>query len=162
LGAVTATDYAERARQFEEVRTAAALPLFHPRFPDVEVPGAVTVVVVPEGVAPRPVPSEDLLRAVGEWIDRARSVGTEVVVTGPVLFEVVVRARLELRPEANFAAAIERARARLDAFSTRGAGGSAGTSSRRGSTARYSTIPSARWWPSPGCRSMSRGARSTR
>jgi hypothetical protein len=115
-GAVTAADYEQRAMAFPEVRTAKALPLFHPAFPGVDVPGALTVVVVPEGQERRPVPSEDLLRAVGAWLDAVRTVGTELAVTGPELVEIAVRARLEVTASANFAAVLDRARRRLDAF----------------------------------------------
>src|SRR5262249_31048434 len=62
--AVTAEDYEYFALQAGNVRRAKALALFHPRFPDVQVPGAVSVIVVPDSDDPAPTPSEGLLRTV--------------------------------------------------------------------------------------------------
>jgi predicted phage baseplate assembly protein len=64
--AVTAEDFAALARQAGGVAKATALELFHPDYPGVEVPGAVTVVVVPSSPAievHRPEPSPDLCGA---------------------------------------------------------------------------------------------------
>ena len=48
--AVTVQDFEFLARQTPgvRVRRAHALPLYDPQFPDVDVPGVITVIVVPE------------------------------------------------------------------------------------------------------------------
>ena len=58
------TSSSSRATRRPTSRRAKALPLHHPDFPGVAVPGAVTVIVVPDvdGAAPRP--SEGTLRTV--------------------------------------------------------------------------------------------------
>lgn len=100
--AVTAEDFEQLAIETGPVRRAKALPLSHPDFPGVKVPGVVTVIVVPEaevpkltateegprllpeGTNPKPMPSEGTLRLVCECLDRVRLVTTEVYVRPPV------------------------------------------------------------------------------
>ena len=55
--AVTSEDFERHAIDVGVVRRARALPLYHPRFPGVEVPGVVTVIVVPDVDSPMPVPT---------------------------------------------------------------------------------------------------------
>ena len=64
---MTAEDYRRFAEQVEGVAKASVLPLHHPHYPAMEVPGAVTVVVVPDQIPlgpdenQRPIPTQDLL-----------------------------------------------------------------------------------------------------
>src|SRR5262249_51834571 len=62
--AVTAEDYEYLAMQAGNVKRAKALAEYHPQFPDVRVPGAVSVIVVPDSDEDAPQPSEGLLRTV--------------------------------------------------------------------------------------------------
>jgi predicted phage baseplate assembly protein len=102
--AVTPQDFEFLARQTPgvRVRRAHALPLHHPRYADVEVPGAITVVVVPESDEARPVPSEATLQTVCAYLDRRRLLTTEVFVAPPrykqVTIEADVVARLAAEP----------------------------------------------------------------
>jgi predicted phage baseplate assembly protein len=81
--AVTAEDYEHFAMQAGNVRRAKALPLFHPGFPDVQVPGAISVIVVPESDDPAPEPSEGLLRTVCACLDLRRTLTAELYVVKP-------------------------------------------------------------------------------
>jgi predicted phage baseplate assembly protein len=83
--AVTTDDYEYLAKQVADVVRAKALPLFHPDFPGVQVPGVVTVIVVPEGGAtnPMPLPSTGTLQAVCMYLDQRRLLTTEVFVIPP-------------------------------------------------------------------------------
>jgi predicted phage baseplate assembly protein len=93
--AVTAEDFADLAKLTPGVRIqrAFALPLTRadrvegsspPRFELVDgVPGAVTVVVLPENKEETPQPSEEQLRLVCEQLNRRRLITTEVFVAGP-------------------------------------------------------------------------------
>ena len=54
--AVTADDFEFFAGEAANIARARALPLRHPDFPDVAVPGVVTVVVVPDSEDPEPRP----------------------------------------------------------------------------------------------------------
>jgi hypothetical protein len=84
------------------ISQATAIPLFHPDHRNIEVPGAVTVVVVPdnEDVPPRPSPQE--LRAVAKQLEPNRLLTTELYVKGPEYHKIWVDARVEADPYAEF------------------------------------------------------------
>ncbi|RYG25204.1 putative baseplate assembly protein, partial [bacterium] len=56
--AVTVEDYEAFASQAANVARAKALPLVHPSYPNVKVPGSITIIVVPDSDDPAPKPSE--------------------------------------------------------------------------------------------------------
>lgn len=80
---VTASDFEAGAREVGAIRRAKALPLHHPDFPGAEIPGVVSVIVVPEGDRPDPIPSEASLRAVCEHLEPRRLLTTELYVLPP-------------------------------------------------------------------------------
>jgi predicted phage baseplate assembly protein len=88
--AVTAEDFEHFAMAVGEVARAKALPLAHPAYPGVQVPGAVTVIVVPDAPGPAPVPGEALLRNVCAGLDGVRLLTTELAVTGPLYVRVAL------------------------------------------------------------------------
>jgi predicted phage baseplate assembly protein len=85
--AVTAEDYQALAEQAGGVARAVALPLAHPDFPypQVKVPGTITVVIVPDTDDPAPVPSHDEIVSVGRYLDQFRLITTEVYVSSSCL-----------------------------------------------------------------------------
>lgn len=101
--AVTKEDFEFLARQTPgvRVRRAHALPLHHPQFPGVKVPGAVTVIVVPESKDPRPVPSEGTMQTVCAYLNRRRLLTTEVFVAPPRYKQVRVEATVLARATAD-------------------------------------------------------------
>lgn len=102
--AITAEDYAALAAEAGEVRKATAIALAHPHHPGIEVPGAVTVVIVPEAkIEDRaPKPSADLITRVCEYLDTRRLLTTELYVKGPEYQAIKIEARVEARPYAAF------------------------------------------------------------
>jgi len=88
--AVTVEDFEELARQAGNVRRAKALPLYHPRFPEAQIPGTITVVVVPDNDLPNPMPSEGTIRSVCTYLNERRLLTTEVYVIPPTYMEVLV------------------------------------------------------------------------
>lgn len=113
--AVTPADFEVRALE-AGVRRAHALALAHPRYPGVRIPGAVTVIVVPDGDAPNPMPGEATLAAVAAYLDTARLMTTEVHVVAPKYRLIRIQADLTCRRNADFSlvrAAVER---RLNAY----------------------------------------------
>jgi len=92
--AVTAEDFEALARQAGNVRRAKALPLHHPDFPDVQVPGVITVIVVPDSEQPNPLPSEGTLRTVCAYLNERRLLTTELYVIRPHYRHVTVRAEI--------------------------------------------------------------------
>jgi predicted phage baseplate assembly protein len=100
--AVSEEDFTALARQVGGVANAAALPLFHPDHPGVKVPGALTIVVVPDTADRPPRPSPDQLEKVCEYIDSRRLLTSEIYIKGPDYLEVRVEAILEANPYAAF------------------------------------------------------------
>ncbi|PYQ41973.1 MAG: hypothetical protein DMF77_14470 [Acidobacteria bacterium] len=114
--AVTERDFEALALSVDGVRKARALGGRHPDFPGVEVPGAVTVLVVPDSDARRPDPSAELIRSVCVAFEGARLITTEVYAAAPRFIEIRVEARLFAEPEAAFDKVATEARKRLDEF----------------------------------------------
>ena len=81
--AVTAADFEFHAKQAANIKRARALPLLHPDYPGIKVPGVVTVVVIPDSPAANPVPSEGTLRTVCAYLDARRLLTTELYVVPP-------------------------------------------------------------------------------
>ena len=66
----------------------------HPMLPCFSAPGCVTVVIIPDCPDARPEPGPDMLRAVARYLDRRRTLTTELHVIGPNYTPVTVYARL--------------------------------------------------------------------
>jgi predicted phage baseplate assembly protein len=96
--AVSAQDFARLAEEAGGVRRATAVPLAHPAHPGVEVPGAVTVVIVPEDGDLPPKPSADLRERVAAFLEPFRLITTELSVTGPHYRKVSVTAVVRTDP----------------------------------------------------------------
>lgn len=94
--AVTAADFEYLAEQAGSVKRAKALPGFHPDFPNMKLPGTVSVVVVPDAdpTNPMPMPADGTLRTVCRYLDERRILTTEVLVLKPSYQKVEVRAEL--------------------------------------------------------------------
>lgn len=125
--AVTADDFRALALQAGGVANATAIALAHPDHAGVAVPGAVTVVIVPDEDDVPPIPSTDQIRAVCAYLDQRRLLCTEVYVKGPRFLAIRVEATVCARSDASFSAVAEGVRAKLDAYLSplrpRGAGG---------------------------------------
>jgi predicted phage baseplate assembly protein len=106
--AVTAEDYEYFALQAGNVSRAKALPLFHPQFPDVSVPGAVSVIVVPDSDDPAPEPSEGLLRTVCACLETRRTLTAELFVLKPTYQQVGLTLDLVVTDEADLTEVAER------------------------------------------------------
>jgi predicted phage baseplate assembly protein len=99
--AVTASDFELLATQAGPVSRAKALPLYNPNFPGIDVPGTVTVIVVPDIASPAPMPSSALLRTVCAYLDQRRLVTTELYVIAPTYVPVTIRLQVLARPDAD-------------------------------------------------------------
>ena len=113
--AVTAVDFETLALQ-AGVRRAKALALTHPRYPGVEMPGSVMVVVVPDGDAPNPMPSAYTLAKVANHLDGLRLISTELHVVAPTYNEVSIEADVVVGRTANPEAVRADLEARLNSF----------------------------------------------
>jgi predicted phage baseplate assembly protein len=113
--AVTAEDFELHARAAGGVARAKALPLFHPEFPNVQVPGVVSVIVVPDTVQtdvlsdPAPMPTEATLQNVCAVLDGRRLATTELYAVAPSYTEVVVTATLTVKAGGDLASVKQQA-----------------------------------------------------
>jgi len=101
---VTAADFEAEAMRAAGVARVTVLPFASPDFPEVSVPGAVTVIIVPVPADPSqvmPAPAQELKEAVARDLDSMRPVTAEVYVDGPVYRQVQVTARIEIVPSAS-------------------------------------------------------------
>jgi predicted phage baseplate assembly protein len=137
--AVTAVDFETLALQ-AGVRRAKALALSHPRYPGVDIPGSVTVIVVPDGDAPNPIPSAYTLAKVANHLDGVRLVSTELHVVAPTYNEVSIEAEIVVGRTANPEMVREDLEARLNAFLHPLTGGADGLGWPFGGDIYYSDI----------------------
>ena len=114
--AITAVDFETVAKSTGGVKTARALGGRHPDYPGVEVPGAVTVLVVADSDQRPPSPSAELIRSICKAFEAVRLITTEVYVAAPTFLEIRVEARIFAAPESAFDRVASDARAKLDDF----------------------------------------------
>jgi predicted phage baseplate assembly protein len=140
--AVTAEDFSYLARITPGVRVqrAEVLPMFHPAFPDVPIPGCVTVIAVPDTTDPAPTPSEATLRAVCAQLDAHRLLTTEVHVTAPTYRTVRVQTQVRARPSADLAVVRQAVDNALTRYFHPLQGGDDGTGWPLGGTIFYSLV----------------------
>jgi predicted phage baseplate assembly protein len=101
--AVAPEDFESLALGAAAIKRAKALPLYHPRFEGVEVPGAVSVIIVPDVEGEAPFPSEGTLRTVCAYLDQRRLLTTELFVLPPSYREVKVTADVVVHDGADLA-----------------------------------------------------------
>jgi predicted phage baseplate assembly protein len=140
--AVTAQDFEYLATQAPgaNVKRACALPLFHPNFPMGQIPGVVTVIVVPNSPAPNPTPNETTLEAVCQYLDAHRLLTSELYVVGPVYRIIKVQAQLVVSPSFDLATVKNNTQAALTKFFDPLHGGNDGTGWPFGGTIYYSDV----------------------
>lgn len=103
--AVTNEDFEYLAMQAANVKRAKALPLFHPKFPGVAVPGVVSVIIVPDSDDPRPTPSEGTQRTVCAYLEQRRLLTTELYVLKPTYRQVAINVQVLANDSADLAEA---------------------------------------------------------
>jgi predicted phage baseplate assembly protein len=140
--AVTAGDFEYLAAQVADVARARALPLFHPDFPGVQVPGVVTVIVVPDGgpANPRSLPSEGTLRSVCALLDQRRLLTAEVYVIAPSYQRVEIQGQAIADDSADLAEVATAIETVLLAYFHPLTGGEDGTGWPFGGTIYYSRV----------------------
>jgi hypothetical protein len=95
------------------VRRAKALPMLHPGFPGTEIPGVVSLIVVPDGSGPRPTPGEATLRAVCAQLDASRLLTCEVHVLAPAYHKICVQADVIVAADGDLAEVAQSVEGRL-------------------------------------------------
>ncbi len=100
---VTVADFVSLALATPGVPVARAFALadYDPKFPCFPALGSVTVVVLPQCPEAMPQPGAGFLKAAARYIERRRTITTEVHVIGPDYTTVSVSARLNVQPGTN-------------------------------------------------------------
>jgi predicted phage baseplate assembly protein len=114
--AVTGEDYETLAKQAGPIARAKALPLVHPDFPGLQVPGVVTVIVVPNAVSAAPMPSPGLLRTVCAYLDQRRLIATELYVIAPTYVPVSITLQALAQQDADTATVEQAVESALTTF----------------------------------------------
>lgn len=140
--AVTAEDYEYLASQSPgaNVKRTLALPLYHPDFPAGQVPGVVTVIVVPNSLDPNPMPNNTTLQAVCAYLDQHRLLTAELYVVGPVYRKIKVAVQLIVQPGSDLATVKNATQAALTTFFHPLTGGNDGTGWPFGGEIYYSDV----------------------
>lgn len=140
--AVTVEDYEILAEEAPgaSVGRACALPLAHPNLPGAQIPGVVTVIVVPEVPGPKPTPNESTLAAVCAYLNAHRVVTTELYVAPPTYQQVQITADVVAAADADLAMIRDAVIARLQTYFHPLTGGEAGTGWPFGGTIFYSSV----------------------
>jgi predicted phage baseplate assembly protein len=150
--AVTADDFEFLARQTPgaRIRRAHALPLRHPDLEPVRpvgagvgatslpVPGVVTVMIVPDSLGSKPIPSPEILVLVARWLNDHRLITTEVHVAPPKYRQVEIEARVIVDPSASSALVEEALKQKLLDYFHPLRGGNNGTGWEFGGTIYFS------------------------
>jgi hypothetical protein len=115
--AVTSADYEHLAMNTPglKVARAKAIPRYHPG-QDIEVPGIVTVIVVPLSPYEKPMPSTNFLKNVYRHLDKHRLLTTELFVIPPRYIEIYVDATVVIKPRYKKEAVEQRVRIELENF----------------------------------------------
>ena len=140
--AVTPSDFEYLAKQSPgaNVARARALPLFHPNFPNGQIPGVVTVIVVSNSPAPNPSPNQTTLQAVCNFLDAHRLLTSELYVVGPVYRKIKIEVQLVVAPGYDLAAVQNAVQAALTNFFDPLTGGTDGTGWPFGGEIYYSDV----------------------
>ena len=138
--AVSADDFELLAQQAGNVKRAKALPLANPNFPGVTVPGAVTVIVVPDSDSPNPLPGDGLLRTVCAYLDARRLLTTELFVVAPRYVLVEIDAQVVVKDNADPAQVKQEVERALSTYLHPLTGGDDGLGWPFGGPLRYSKI----------------------
>lgn len=103
--AVTPEDfeYLAMATPGARLRRAKALPLYHPSYPGVPLPGVVTVIVIPDSDAPNPMPNEVTRLLVCKHLNLHRLLTCEVYIAAPAYRLVKIRADVIVKASADLA-----------------------------------------------------------
>jgi predicted phage baseplate assembly protein len=101
--AVTPEDFERLAVESGDIARAKCLPLHHPQFPGVQVPGVVSVIVVPDVPGPEPMPNPVTLASVCRYLDSRRLVTTELYVLPPRYRVVTISAQVIVDDTADLA-----------------------------------------------------------
>ncbi|MCB0261492.1 MAG: putative baseplate assembly protein [Calditrichaeota bacterium] len=118
--AVTSSDYEQLAKSTPGLRVsrAKALPNYHPKLPHINLPGSVTVVMVPftRENDTTPAPGNGFLKTVQQHLERHRLVTSDLHVIGPQYVKISVKCTICLKKGSSKALTTQRVKEALRMF----------------------------------------------
>ncbi|MFC6705782.1 putative baseplate assembly protein [Flexivirga alba] len=138
--AVTTDDFELFATEAADIARAKAMPLTHPDFPGAQIPGVVTVVVVPRSDSRKPVPGQATLRTVCAFLNERRLLTAEVYVAPPTYQQVSITVSVVADDTADLAQVQRDVDAGLLTYFDPQTGGEAGTGWPFGGTIAFSRV----------------------
>jgi predicted phage baseplate assembly protein len=138
--AVTESDFELLATQAGPVSRAKALPLYNPNFPGIDVPGTVSVIIVPDIDSPAPMPNSALLQTVCAYLDQRRLITTELYVIPPTYVPVTVTLQVLAQPDADTGTVEDAVESAIAGFLDPRSGGSDGQGWQFGGTIYFSDL----------------------
>ena len=97
--AVTSQDYEHLIMNTPELKVARAkaIPRYHPSQTS-QVPGIVSIIVVPKSPYAKPLPSDGLLNTVYRYLEKQRLLATELFIIPPEYTEISVSTTVKIKP----------------------------------------------------------------
>lgn len=139
--AVTVSDYSLLARQAPkaDIRRAHAISGYHPSYPGTRVPGLVGVLVVPpQGVSGPPIPSQETLRSVAEYLsNKVGPLGVEIVAAAPRYRRIQAEAQVVIDPAFDTGSVVQALLEAIDTYLHPLTGGDEGVGWPFGGSLRY-------------------------
>lgn len=116
--AITSEDYIQLVLSTPglRVKRAGVIPNYHPDFPCLDIPGNVTVVVIPYSRDASPVPGEGFQQTVLDHLNKHRLVTTQVHVIGPKYVTISVKCQVHLLKNTSQVRTEDRVRKKLKEF----------------------------------------------
>lgn len=116
--AITSEDYIQLILSTPglRVKRAGVIPNYHPDFPCLDIPGNVTVVVVPYTRDATPVPGEGFQQTVLNHLNKHRLVTTRVQVIGPKYVTISLKCQVHLLKHTSQVRTEDRVRKKLKEF----------------------------------------------
>jgi predicted phage baseplate assembly protein len=98
---VNSDDFAAMAFETPGLRLqrVKVLPLYHPEYPAIKMPGVVTVIVIPFMLPSQsglPIPSQGFLQTVYNYLEPRRLVATQLFVIKPIFVSIKITASIEI------------------------------------------------------------------
>ncbi|TFH47358.1 MAG: putative baseplate assembly protein [ANME-2 cluster archaeon] len=97
--AVTSQDYEHLIMNTPKLKVARAkaIPRYHPS-QTTQVPGIVSIIIVPKSPYAKPMPGDELLKTVYRYLEKQRLLATELFVIPPEYTEISVSTTVKIKP----------------------------------------------------------------
>lgn len=118
--AITSEDYEKLALSTPGLRVARAkaIPDYNPEYPCIDIPGSITVIIVPytRGEEPIPIPGKGFLQTVSSFLDTRRLITADLHVISPEYVKVSVVCKVRIMKKSSPTEVVKRVQNGLNKF----------------------------------------------